>query len=311
MTPHLDDGLIHELVDGEVDSSQLGAIQGHLSECASCRARLDDARDAAGFADSLLEMLDPEEAADDPQVIPLPARKPHWSRNLAWAASLILAAGLGYIGRGEFMPPQVQPPGPRAETSVTTSPAAPLATESSAAPAEPSPPAREPEQQRRASAPVIVPPADITADRAELAESREAEVVRTDQPPARGRAASAAAIPANQFEDASISTRAATPEFGLRQITGAPAAAKAAPTATIVVDLPAAMTTLGGSIRLIDGLAPERLERLGDTVMVIYRVLDMTLSLRQYPIGTDLSWSLEAPRQFPADSLAALRARVK
>lgn len=305
VTPHLDDGLIHELVDGEIDSTRLGAIQAHLSECERCRSRLDQARDAAGLADSLLEMLDPEEAAGtDPEVIPISPRvRPHWSRNLAWAASLILAAGLGYVGRGEFLPPQPQatestaPDGATVPADVIRDESAQPAPEEETPAVAATPPA---EVRQRVVEPGPPPTATAMTDRVPI-ENPEAE--RRDQP------SRAMEMAGRGFEDAAVSTRGA--RAAAPQALAAGAAAKADQRSSTVVDLPTAMVTLGGSIRLIDGMVPERLEQLGDTVAVIYRAMDLTLRLRQYPIGTDLSWSLEAPAEFPADSLAALRARVK
>jgi len=303
VTPHLDDGLIHELVDGEIESSRLGAIQAHLSACDSCRSRLDQARNAAGFVDSLLEQLDPEHGVDDPQVVPLPARQPHWGRNLAWAASLVLAVGLGYIGRGEFLPSQ-----PQSQANTETTRVAEPVTEPDAAPlqttleveAPRTMPAPSVELRQRAPDPQ---PAATTAPAEERPIVAAAEAERRDQP------SRAMEMAERGFEDAAASTRGA--RVAAPQALSAGAAAKTDQRSSVVVDLPAAMVTLGGSIRLIDGMVPERLEQLGDTVTVIYRAMDLPLRLRQYLIGTDLSWSLDAPARFPADSLAALRARVK
>ena len=53
MTSHLDDGTIHELLDGEIPSAQLPPLQAHLAACAECRARLDSARELVDFSDEL------------------------------------------------------------------------------------------------------------------------------------------------------------------------------------------------------------------------------------------------------------------
>ena len=97
---HLDDGVIQEMIDGEIASRDLPPLQAHLASCDACRARLEAARMAASEADELLLMLDevePSAPVASPVVVPI--TRPHWSRNLAWAASLMLAVGLGYAGR--------------------------------------------------------------------------------------------------------------------------------------------------------------------------------------------------------------------
>jgi anti-sigma factor RsiW len=102
---HLDDGLIQELIDGEIPSQDLGPVQSHLAACEPCRTRLEAARMNAGEADELLLMLDEVDAAppvSEPAVVPI--ARPHWSRNLAWAASLVLAAGIGFASRDVLNP---------------------------------------------------------------------------------------------------------------------------------------------------------------------------------------------------------------
>ena len=77
------------------------------------------------------------------------------------------------------------------------------------------------------------------------------------------------------------------------------------------VDFPEAVRRLGGRIRLLDGLVPTRLEALGDTVRVTYRVgRGRDISLRQFRVGDTVAYTLLAPPDFPADSLANLTSRV-
>lgn len=77
------------------------------------------------------------------------------------------------------------------------------------------------------------------------------------------------------------------------------------------VDFPEAVRRLGGRIRLVDGLVPSRLEALGDTVRVGYVVArGREVWLRQFRVGDTLAFTLLAPPDFPADSLARLAARV-
>jgi hypothetical protein len=83
------------------------------------------------------------------------------------------------------------------------------------------------------------------------------------------------------------------------------------PPAFQAVDFPEAVRRLGGRIRLVDGLIPSRLEALGDTVRVGYRVgRGQEVWLRQFRVGDTVAFALLPPPGFPADSLARLTARI-
>ena len=75
--------------------------------------------------------------------------------------------------------------------------------------------------------------------------------------------------------------------------------------------LPEAIRVLGGSLRLIDGMIPDRLEILGRTVRVVYRTGFGELLLSQELLDGTLRDTLIAPLGFPADSLERLRRRVR
>ena len=77
------------------------------------------------------------------------------------------------------------------------------------------------------------------------------------------------------------------------------------------IDFPAALRILGGTIKLIDGMVPQRVDAAGGEVMVVYRVAQGELLLVQRRVADSLSWRLAAPAGFPADSLAVLRGRVR
>ena len=97
---HLDDGLLHALVDGEVPSTELGPIQAHLDGCAECRIRLDEARSMAGESNALIELIEVPAAREVSPAAAPRSRRPAvtWLRPLGLAASLALAVGLGYAG---------------------------------------------------------------------------------------------------------------------------------------------------------------------------------------------------------------------
>ena len=108
---HLEDGVLHALLDGEIPSSELAPIQAHLEGCAECRARLEEERAIRGEADGLVGALEVPPASEGSgpagggrggagarraRARPLPFR----GRDLAWAATIVVAAGLGYAARG-------------------------------------------------------------------------------------------------------------------------------------------------------------------------------------------------------------------
>ena len=341
---HLDDGLIQELIDGEIPSHDLAPMQAHLASCESCRARLDTARMAATEADELLIMLDePEPAASvgPPTVIPI--RKPHWSRNVAWAASLMLAAGLGFASRDVILPPERGTiTGRETSTELGTPAERDAATERGTRDTELAEPTglEETRSASRAPRPESTAPVPSTSSASRVPRSGQPEPVATTQTPAVNPAVPAAPPPAAAVGAASGAAQEATRQSvgnlaeavaagestrGRRERTlssfdrAAPAvtsqgafsdAAKSL-VAAREVDLPAAMQTLGGSIKLIDGMVPTRLDAIGDEVRVVYRVIWGEVLLSQRRVGDRLEWDLSGPPGLPADSLAVLRGKVR
>jgi hypothetical protein len=113
---HLDDGQIAELIDsaGRWADGQAGRdIGAHLSECSACRERVEEARQIAARARSILATAVP--------VVPAGTSVPPFDeilhragqgrragkgggslRWLAWAATVVVAGGLGWYARGEL-----------------------------------------------------------------------------------------------------------------------------------------------------------------------------------------------------------------
>ena len=58
MDPHVDDGPLNALLDGELDAAERRAVESHLALCAECRARYDEARRFLAQASDLLGYLD-------------------------------------------------------------------------------------------------------------------------------------------------------------------------------------------------------------------------------------------------------------
>src|SRR5262245_32348358 len=96
--PHLDEGHIHAMLDGELPSADREAAEQHLRACAECQQLLAEARSLFAEADRLVETLVPPPASH-PVRKPAPVRsqrqKYQW---LAWAATVVIAVGLGYSG---------------------------------------------------------------------------------------------------------------------------------------------------------------------------------------------------------------------
>lgn len=341
---HLDDGIIQEILDGEIPSRDLGPLQIHLSACDACRARLDAARMAASEADELLTMLD-EMAPAVPVAAPvvLPFKRPHWSRNLAWAASLALAVGLGYASRDVLNPAvptmtelqratgdgqqatgdtgRVLRDGELGEsvTDAATTQAAPSespasrATSPGATAVPPAVSAATPDA-RRDQPP---PPAPALSPGRDQALSPAAPTALGGGVAASAEGARQTTLSAAGLESARERRAEATPQaaFGRssanRAVSPALADAAKAMVAAREVDLSTAMRLLGGSIKLIDGMVPHRLDAAGDEVMVVYQVFWGELLLSQHREGSRLEWNLSGPPGFPADSLAVLRGKVK
>lgn len=335
---HLDDGVIQELVDGEIPSRDLPPLQAHLAGCEACKSRLEAARMAATEADDLLLMLDevePEAAATAPMVVPI--RTAHWSRNLAWAASLLLAAGLGFASRDVILPVERGMPTDRGITvepgkrdTELTAPA--NLDEERSASRIPRSESTEPDaptgSASRAPRPESTDPDAPPGSASRVARPDQAAPAAAPPTAALGTAAGAAQEGVRQSVGNLAETEAAR-DLGVRRREGAaPTAAfdRAAPAissqralsdaaksmvAARPVDLPTAMRTLGGSIKLIDGMVPTRLDAVDDEVLVVYRVTWGEILLSQRRAGDRLEWHLTGPPGLPADSLAVLRGKVR
>lgn len=103
---HPDEGTLHAYLDGELEESERRQAERHLEACARCRARLEAARVDARRAAELLAELEPRDL-EPPSWRELEGRaaaraerrqRRSWRRPaLAWAASLVLAFGLGWL----------------------------------------------------------------------------------------------------------------------------------------------------------------------------------------------------------------------
>lgn len=118
MMSHVDDGMLHTYLDGALDSlgsAEAARIREHLASCEECARRLE--RETA-WRDEATEVL----SGAVPEVGDLPpfeelrtraamARSPSagWKiRRLAWAASVLVALGTGWMLRGASVPGGVE-----------------------------------------------------------------------------------------------------------------------------------------------------------------------------------------------------------
>jgi hypothetical protein len=117
---HIDDGALHAYLDGALDeypATEGRDIRAHLEVCAACRERLEVERGVRTSAMSILGLAAPQvevpsledlrayARANPPAARQLPVRL----RRVAWAASVLLALGMGWMLRGG---PDVRDAGP-------------------------------------------------------------------------------------------------------------------------------------------------------------------------------------------------------
>ena len=109
---HVDEGTLHAYLDGELSSAERAAVDAHLGQCGDCRTALAEARALLERATALLGSAAPRERPAPPfeELRPKTAsQRSPWRviRPLAWAASIVLAVGLGYYLR---TPPTIPAP---------------------------------------------------------------------------------------------------------------------------------------------------------------------------------------------------------
>jgi hypothetical protein len=339
---HLDEGLLHELVDGEIPSTDLPPIQAHLAACSECRARLEEAREFAGEAERLVEMIELPER-DTPRAAvtaPSPRARP-WGRDLAWAATVVVAVGAGYLARGGSRPDQPAENESAAPAPVAAPGTTPVSAPIIVAPAEPQRSTQavsnqSDERRNQAAAPAPSRPPTPAKDFAKTALDAAAEgKVRLSESTVRDTAAKAreetVATAADKPAPGAALGRvrnvapATPPTFrsGGRQEPGAGAnvlrlddqgrltAGLKREAIPIEITFTEARRLLSDTLRLIEGLTPLRLEVTGTEVRVVYAFASGELALEQWLVDGRISYRLVAPTDFPPDSLKRLRERVR
>jgi hypothetical protein len=125
---HIAEGLLHAHLDGALapDDPEWARAKVHLEQCDACRGRLEEARQLRGAVGRILAGADAP-GTERPAFADLIERarsgreehrraairgRPPWWRSpakLAWAASLVLAVGAGWMGRGLLVSPDLSP----------------------------------------------------------------------------------------------------------------------------------------------------------------------------------------------------------
>lgn len=265
---HIDEGTLHAYLDGELSRAERAELERHLSVCVPCRNAFAEAQGFLAESDHLVQALDaPMPAGIAVATIPaMTSRRFFRPATLAWAASILVAIGLGYSIRNTQAP----------------------ATETTAAPvALPTPPVDHP-MIAAGNSPAPAPAVrehrtdDLASNReapAPAATGRaDAHLYSAEQPsPAPSTATAGTGV-------TTLSSQPAAPEPAVAQARTAKAAAPstvamidgvpvdttmsrrafgpANPPAPRRITMDEAVNHLGGTIRLIDGLAPQRVELL-------------------------------------------------
>jgi hypothetical protein len=299
---HADDGTLHAYLDGELSALERAGLETHLAGCAACRARLEEERDLLERAQGLLARAAPPAASLPPRrraggagiARPLPRWLP-----LAWAASVLLALGGGWLARGRS-PSGAAVLAPTAESmtvavgdaeqSRSAIPAATITPESAAAPTPVINGSTGTVYGDRAPAPARREDVAVQGKAAAEAQERDAQVAA--QPTAGASADRFAASPEsagrigeNAITRGGAPTRAAAPAAPPSFVidgTVAGAVAGADPAAFSTVSLDSARTILQSEPVAISELPVRSVQASAAGVVVIEQPLSSTFTIRLY-----------------------------
>jgi hypothetical protein len=97
---HVDDGILHAYLDGELSPVERSRVEAHLAECDSCRERRDEERGLIERADRLLGLAAlPSGHVNRPAPQIAARRRPRYLMSGAWAASIAAAFLVGWLLR--------------------------------------------------------------------------------------------------------------------------------------------------------------------------------------------------------------------
>lgn len=287
---HPDDGLIEEYLDDETPAGARAELEAHAAACEACRDRLEAARVTRAEADDLVSLLgepDPRPATALPPSLTRDSRRRFPWRTLAWAATVVIAAGLGYAGgavRRVTDPAGVAPAPParagtaapaerQSPTAADRDPAPSPALQPSSRPATDAPAARQSDRpvEQAAKAPESALAARPSNPRApamvlEFRRRDEAATYVDGVPAAPGNRGTGFVSPAAPTGKQRVDGQLARPPASREEVRLADADRAAAgraqpssqPSSPPAATLDAAIRALGGSIRLLDGLEVRR-----------------------------------------------------
>ena len=133
---HVDEALLIAYADDALGRDERRVVDEHLAVCAECRARMAEEREMSARAAQVLGMAAPVEYVVPPfedvlrrsdSSAPRARRRSSWVP-LAWAASLVVAVGAGWMARALLLSPEFAAPvESRAQTDATSTPEQELA----------------------------------------------------------------------------------------------------------------------------------------------------------------------------------------
>ena len=282
---HLDEGQLNALLDGELDEAEQQAAEAHIATCAECRRLYAEAQAILAEADDLIETVQvPPTTRPGAEVGATPdagrrGRLSRW-RTLAWAASLLLAVGLGWFGRESRLPRNDTAKFDKTATgSAATTP--PLEEKPSVAPPqralldERDQKATAQLQQGASAAGKMAAPAERATPQPEIGRRQAKTAPPPSSPAARaeaGLAAQDASRERRALEDAPAPLQAESNAVGIEgaaPLVPRDQASRPVPAAALTrkanqeaefrpVEMEVAVRVLAGSIRLVDGLSPTR-----------------------------------------------------
>ncbi len=288
---HLDEGTLQTWLDREragLDPSELAAIQSHLTTCDECAKRLEELEALDGRAHALLGV---GAQASDPATPPFEdvvqrargtknrQRALSRIRSMAWAASIVLALGVGWMtndiyrgGAPEMEAPAMLPGAGQERASASDAPPAELNLQSN----ESAPAARRREAaaltEAAQAAPESLPGPVADAGQAfgDLSDDGPEQVARADEQLERASVVADTDVVASTAEEerqaAGLGGAASVPQEPAAAAAPEPAAARAAPPevdrrlATSIVE-PSAANSVIVTGRVEDGRSGEPVAR--------------------------------------------------
>ena len=248
---HPDDGVLHALLDGELTGDARLEVEAHLRSCTECDARFREAKSFAAEADSLVNAIEVPPARAPGSIRP-PARRRIRLTTMAWAATLVLAAGLGYWGQDTIRR--------AAPTELREGDRPAAGPESVVAPA----PMSKTEPDARA---LVTDRVTSGEDKAREADERPTPAVREAAPQVVPAEAGRQAENWARVAEPTPQAKPTAPDAPAAPVVGGVAAAaegaredKAASPGWRTVTMEQAVQVLGGAVRLVDGMTPERFE---------------------------------------------------